>query len=328
MTSMSPRLSRAALSVGLVCMALLIPVLRSPAAQAADVPFTDPAAHGYIGLCDASGQQITSGTLSDKPFVVRSVSSTPAPSGYSVAHGAKATLFAYQPIDGIAPGDWSGEALSGSAFFSNQAHPMTAGTVLDYSMGDFVGAYPTHWDHLVQLRIFYGQPNKMTYTTTYPAAVLQIDGSRWHVVQGGSVDCSNGKTKASEELALPPSTFRSASASIAASKSAAARSTGRTSGSGTGGNGTGSGATPRGGATTAAGASTPASAASSARSGASSGAAAGANGSAGPSGSPVDAAHSTSSSWSWAVILILVVGAVGAAGVARWWLTRRRLDVR
>lgn len=292
----------------------------SPDVLAATVPFTDPAAHGYIGLCNAAGRQITSGSLSDKPFVVRAVSSTPAPSGYTVRQGVKATLLAYQPIDGIDPGDWSGEALTGSAFFSNAAHPMTAGTVLDYSMGDFVGTYPVHWDRLVQLRIYYGQPDKPTYTTTYPAAVLQIDGSRWQVVQGGTVDCSDGKTMPTEKLALPPSRFASASAAIAASKSAAAARSVAHSGGGD----TSSVASGKPTATRTSGA-TSGRAQDNSRGGSESPAdprsdAAGVGSS---HRSPQDAARTVSGGTSWSLVVILLVVVLAVAGSGGWWIRTR-----
>jgi hypothetical protein len=317
---MSRRASiRAVVGAALTCLAGAMSVLTGGPAQASAVPFTDPAAHGYIGLCNASGQQITSGSLADKPFVVRAVSSAPAPAGYTVRQGAKATLFAYQPIDGIDPGDWSGEALTGSAFFSNPSHPMAAGTVLDNSMGDFVSAYPAHWDRLVQLRIFYGQPDKSTYTTSYPAAVLQVDGSSWHVVQGGPVDCRAGKTMPSEQLALPPSRFASASASIAASRSAAAARGGHAGPSGPG--------TAR------------APSAGSPSDGTSSGDAHSTTSAAAPSGSVPDgastsataAAAANSSSGgssggsSWPVVVAVIAAVALAAGGAYWF--RRRTSV-
>ena len=203
----------------------LITMLGAGPAHADDaVPFADPSVKGYLGFCDSAGKQVTSGNLTDVPFAYRAVSSAPSPSGYTVGAGAKATLFAYQPIQGIDPGNWSGMALTGSAFFSNPAHPMAQATVLDYSLGSFVENTTVLWNRLVQLRVYISQPNKAVYTQTYPAAVVKVTGSTWQEVQGGSVDCTAGKTKPVEELALPASRFASASRSLAARASATASS--------------------------------------------------------------------------------------------------------
>ena len=39
------------------------------AGAAPTVPYTDPSAVGYVGLCNSSGQQITSGNINTTPFV-------------------------------------------------------------------------------------------------------------------------------------------------------------------------------------------------------------------------------------------------------------------
>lgn len=203
-----PKRTTAVLRLALLTAGLAA-VLPAVPAVADQVPFTDPNAQGYIGLCDDKGHSITSGSLKDKPFVVLAVSSSSAPTGYEPRDAAKATLFAYQPIDGYAPGDWSGQQLTGSSAYSNTQHPMSAGTILDYSMGDFVTAYPPKWDHLVQLRMAFGAPRKAPYFQSYPAAVLKIQGDRWTVVQGGEAPCTAGKAMSTETILLPKSRFAS-----------------------------------------------------------------------------------------------------------------------
>jgi len=199
-------------------------VTTSPARADESVPFTDSAAKGHLGFCDAAGHQITSGSLTEVPFVLRAVSSEPTPAGYTVGAGAKATLFAFLPMQGVDPGDWTGQALTGAAFFSNPQHPMTEATVLDPTLQSFTRKVTVLWHNLIQLRMYIGAPGKPLYQSSYPTAVIEVTGSTWHVVRGGAVDCTSGRTKPVEELALPRSRFVSASASIAASRSADAAS--------------------------------------------------------------------------------------------------------
>ena len=287
-------------------------------AHAEPVPFTDPNAHGYIGLCDSAGHSLSAGLLSDKPFVVRAVSSVAAPKGYGVKQGAKASLYAYQPINGIDPGNWSGQLMNGSSFFSSDDHPMTASTVLDYSMGDFVRSYPPKWDGLVQLRLFYGAPNQSTYLDEYPATVLKITGDTWRVVQGGNADCSAGKVISTETLLLPKSKFAEASASIAAPGGATLGGTRHDSVSlrGAARSADAAGATAGGAANTSSRGATPVSSGAGAASSAST-----------ASASPVAGRRDVGGTGTiWTVLGVIAgLGAVGAVGM---WLLRRRSSVR
>jgi len=261
------------------------------AAAASNVPFTDPHAHGSLGFCDKTGHEVKSGSMTVAPVAWFAVSSTPAPSGYA---NGKATLYGYQPIKGVDPGNWSGEALTGSSTFSNAKYPMVQGTVIDRALGDFTGAFPPQSDMggLVELRMTFNGP-KGLYNTTYPAAVLKVTQTTWTLVQGGGVPCNAGTAKSSEFLALPASDFATPPrATPAADAPKAARNP--------------SSNLPSNGSS---GASTPG---------------AGASSTASPSGSNVGA-HSSSGGTNAGLIAGIVGGCVVViGGAAAFWYLRRR----
>ena len=89
-------------------------------------PFTDPNAVGYIGLCNTAGHQLESGNINTTPLAWRAVSSEPSHAPYNNAWRT-AILMAYQPQQGLSPGEWSGDQLTASSRYSNPAHPMANG---------------------------------------------------------------------------------------------------------------------------------------------------------------------------------------------------------
>jgi hypothetical protein len=161
-------------------------------AGASPVPFTDTNAIGTLGFCDQSGHEVTSGKVGTGPFAWTAVSSVPAPAGYDTTRG-RASLFVYQPIKDVDPGDWSGKQMTAASFYTNAAHPMAQATVLDPALVDFVSVFPPHWDGLVQFRMFFSAPLQPQHTETYPAAVVQVTGDSWTLVSGGHADCGAGK---------------------------------------------------------------------------------------------------------------------------------------
>lgn len=189
-----------------VPVALLATVLTAAPASAASVPYTDPSVAGVLALCDASGHQLTSGSTLDLPLAATAVSSAAAPKGYSDPK-AKATLYAYQPRQGVDPADWSGGQLTGSSFFSNPAHPMAAFTTGDKRLHEVLQIYPANWAGFVQLRLFFSEANKVAFTQTYPSANLQVNGSSWHQVDPPAVNCGAGRAVSIEKLLLPASRF-------------------------------------------------------------------------------------------------------------------------
>jgi hypothetical protein len=225
----------------------------SASASGSGVPFTDPNAHGTLTFCNSSGQPMTSGSLSTQPFAWKTVSSVAAPSGYGL-RTSRATLYAYQPIQFIDAGDWSGLQITGASSFSNTAHPLVQATSGDATMRNFVASYPPHWDGLVQLRMYFTGFNKALDLNTYPSAVLKITGNTWTLVQGGGSSCTSGTGVSDETRLLPKSRFSSPPAEqtgASASPSASSTAKGTTGSSGSSGSSGSTGQAGQGGSSSA-----------------------------------------------------------------------------
>ena len=157
-----------------------------PAAASSSVPYTDPNAVGYIGLCNEQGQQITSGNIDTAPFAWRAVSTAAATGAYA-GPSRTAILFAYQPIDGLAPSYWSVDSLTASARYSNPAAPMAAATTRDESLAQYMLEFKPKWDGYLQLRMYLGADNEQPYSVSYPTLDIQVTGDSWRAVDGGPV---------------------------------------------------------------------------------------------------------------------------------------------
>jgi len=171
----------------------------------AGAPYSDPNAVGYIGLCNQAGQQITSGNITTKPFAWRAVSSQAAQAPYNNA-GRTAILLAYQPQQGLVPGEWSGEELTASSRYTNPANPMVAATNGDDSLSDFIQDFSPRWDGFLQLRMYLGTANAQPYSLHYPTLDIQVSGDTWTAVGGGPVNCQSGTAESLESIVLPPTT--------------------------------------------------------------------------------------------------------------------------
>ena len=169
------------------------------ALAAGAVPFTDSSASGALALCDQSGQPLTHGNVTDKPFVWKAIGDTAAKAPYN-GTGASATLYAYQPRQGVDPRQWGGAQLSAAAKFTNPAHPTAAMTGLDGSLSLFLAQYAAQWEGLVQLRMYLGAPNEPIYNLTYDAAVIKVTGQTWSAVSVGSVSCGAGSAVSLEHV--------------------------------------------------------------------------------------------------------------------------------
>ena len=164
-------------------------------------PYTDPAVVAALTLCDAQGEALTSGSISEAPFVWRAVSSDAGPAPYN-GDGRTATLFAFQPREGVAPSGWSGDLLTASARYTNSGQPMAQATRLDGSLADFLDAYPPQWEGYIQLRIYLSAPQMPALTSEYGAADIRVSGDKWTLVNGGtqSQACSSGRAVSLESL--------------------------------------------------------------------------------------------------------------------------------
>ena len=275
----------------------------APAAVAdSSLPFTDASAVGSIGICDASGDQITSGDIGRAPFAATVVSSVPAPQGYGAGIG-RAVLNVYQPRQGVEPGEWSGKGLTAATLYTNTAHPMAQGTGLDPALVDFTSVFHPEWQGLVELRMYFTAPDKPQHTIQYPATVLKVTGTKWTVVSGAaSAPCKAGQARSVESIAIPKSILTQPTARVTPGAKAAGSSSSGSTGRGAGTASTTS--TGSGGAVTPAG-STAAAGTLDAK----------------------PAASSTSSDGSGATVLVVLLLVVALAGglIARrrGWLSRR-----
>jgi hypothetical protein len=205
----------------------------SAVASSSSVPFNDASIHGTLTFCSRTGQPMTSGSLTTAPFAWKTVSSVPAPAGYQ-NQDSRATLYAYQPIQFVDPGDWSGEQLTGSSSYTNVDHPVDQATNADQPLLGFTQAYPAHWQGLIEIRMFFSRVNYPAYTTTYPAAILRISANSWTMVQGGGSSCGLGQGKSDESKLLPKKVLKKQQQVIPAGDSSTAPSTTASSGSGGG----------------------------------------------------------------------------------------------
>ncbi len=191
-------LTRVALASAVTVGATAVP--STAFASGSTVPFTDPNQVGSLTLCNAHGQPITSGSLLTVPFVWRAVSSARVPAGY-----ARATLYLFQPIQHVDPGDWTGYQLTDDAMFSNAAHPMAQATYADAPLIWPDHSMPPYWDDLYQLRMVFSSPGKQPWSFSYPAAVIKVTGNTWTLLKGGGSSCTDGTAESVESYLLPKS---------------------------------------------------------------------------------------------------------------------------
>lgn len=164
------------------------------------VPSWEPDSHalGPVTLYDASGTKITSGTLASHPFAAYFAGSggatpnTPASPGSS----PKATTWAYKPVPGSDPVNWSGDTLTAATVIgasgsypgalANSTLAIAKGVASDFSFNDFMDEYApltTGNDaYLYELRVSTGfaseyyrtdisvDPVAGTWTVVYPSA--------------------------------------------------------------------------------------------------------------------------------------------------------------
>lgn len=168
-------------------------------AGSGSVPFTDPGALGYIGLCDLAGHNVTSGSVDSVPFVWKAVSSIEPPKAYR-GNGENTVLQIYQPRPDTQPAYYSGDQLTGATLYKSVGPPAAMATYKDLSLRTIIKEFPPKVDGLYELRMSFGKVDYATYTQTYPATVIQVVGNRWHVVRGGLVDCNKAKAASMETI--------------------------------------------------------------------------------------------------------------------------------
>lgn len=158
------------------------------------VPYGDPQSGGLLTLCSDDGESVTGGGTADRPFAAAVLGQTALPPELD-ATGAVATLFAYQPREGVAADEYSGVAITAATRFAAAEQPAARITGDAWSVGDFVAAFPADFDGHVQLRLYLGTPETGTLSTNpYDTADLRVDGDRWELVRGGSASCADAES--------------------------------------------------------------------------------------------------------------------------------------
>ena len=193
--------------VGILVSATAIVTVGVTASSASTVPPWEPDANsvGALTFYNASGDVVTGGSLTDQP-IAAFVEGTGTPR----AGDTKATLYAYTPVSGEAPGQWSGEQLSASTVYPVSSPPSAAldttlpvqtGGDQDTTLADYILSYPNSdtsgdgYAGLYVLRLKTSTPGK-SVTTTYDAADIVVSGSTWSVVYPS--------TPTTETLAIAP----------------------------------------------------------------------------------------------------------------------------
>ena len=191
------------------------------------LPYKDPDQAGWLTLCGTNLKPVTEGSITTKPFVWRVVSNVPTPSAWWIA-GTKAELYAFQPRPYTPPGAWGGVIMAAPSEYSNRQHPMAQMTPIDEPLTYMTEDYPPIWDHLIELRLYLGAPDREQDINDYAAADIQVIGNTWHLVAGGDSSCTAGRVMSTEVM----DGLRGASGMPKSSSGAAAK-TGTSAGSST-----------------------------------------------------------------------------------------------
>ncbi|HKT04106.1 MAG TPA: hypothetical protein VJT31_31675 [Rugosimonospora sp.] len=131
----------------------------------------DGDALGSITLYDMHGTVLTGGQLDTRPAAFYAVASGPGRTGDS-----KAQLKAFTPQNGVPPGSWSGDTLTGSTNYPVTAPgtpspiagtrlPVATGTTNDFSLADYIGEFPNTgttvgYQGLYELRLYTSGPGQ------------------------------------------------------------------------------------------------------------------------------------------------------------------------
>jgi hypothetical protein len=197
--------------------ALLVAVASSAAAT---TPPYEPDSADQIGqlrLYNASGTQITTGSINDSPIAAFAVATNDDPQ----TANNHATLYAYTPVNGVNPQLWTGHAISGSTAFPVAspasihdlgAHrPVVSLTATDGSFADYIADVPntdttTNYAGLYQIRI-----KTLNNDPKFWAADIQVTGSTWTLVYptAATQDNSSMTISASKTISYGSSTTTS-----------------------------------------------------------------------------------------------------------------------
>ena len=215
-------------TLSLLAAAAAIVLVPGVASAGDKVPFNDLQTVGGIALCDRHGNAVTSGSIHDKPFVEKAVSAY-TPDKEWTGDGRSAVLYAYQPRKEAYPDQWNGDSLTAASAYDGR--PTAVATALDFTLADYLREFPTKWDDLVQLRLYWGARSVGFDQRQYASVVLKVDGDRWTAIDGTEPGCGSGKASSTEVTVAGLDPVASASPHPGASSSAGSHgSTGPSSG--------------------------------------------------------------------------------------------------
>jgi len=214
-----------ALAIAMVGSAASILVNSASSASVASPPFEPDTENQYgtVALYDATGAPVTGGSIT-APIAAYAVASTDDP---NAGHFPKATLYGYLPVSGVAPGAWSGKALTSSTTFpatdasapanpiatttpSNIAsfgadRPVVTGATTNVTLDALSKAFPNtatdSYQGLYQLRV------KIAGESKWWAADVKITGTTWALVYpdpGNVVTPPPGPAATTTTLAATP----------------------------------------------------------------------------------------------------------------------------
>jgi hypothetical protein len=180
-------------------------VITAPAAGAATAPIwePDPGSVGTIAFYDAAGEQVTSGTITAKPFAVYFVGS-----GVTRASDDSALVEVAQPNPNNNIGLWNADSLNGANNYPltsgpaniqtlSATHPVSVGLSSDLALSDFIGEFPnsgpsgpgcaysaapsgctnTAYQNVYQFRLITGTGSSQS--TKYNVADVLVSGNTW-----------------------------------------------------------------------------------------------------------------------------------------------------
>ncbi len=180
--------------VGVVVVVAAVLVFWRVTSEDATAPYDDARSAGSITLCSADGKAVTGGKVDDQPFADVALGETALPSNQEPT-GAVATLYAYQPREGVATSEFSGTAITAASEFADPKRPAALVEENAWSIGDFVTAFPADYDGYVQLRLYLGTPAAGTLSDEpYDTADLRVDGDDWELVRGGTASCADAQS--------------------------------------------------------------------------------------------------------------------------------------
>jgi hypothetical protein len=183
-----------AVVVGCVALVAALVFWRVSGEEETAVPYDDAQSAGLLTLCSADGKAVTGGKVDDSPFADIVLGETALPSDLDPT-GAVATLYAYQPREGVATNEFSGNALTAAVGFADPETPAARVDEGAWTIGDFVTAFPADFDGYVQLRLVLGTPEAGTLSDQpYDTADLRVDGDAWELVRGGDASCSDAES--------------------------------------------------------------------------------------------------------------------------------------